>query len=77
MVAWMFHTCVRIIEQLDDDAREDGLVVLLAHQKRAALRQAANEFVRAECGSSRLTDSQQQFLDTLVARLHESLHQDE
>jgi hypothetical protein len=77
MVAWMFQTCVRIIEQMDDNLREDGVVVLLAHQKRAALRQAATDFVRAECGSSRLTDPQQEFLDTLIARLQESLHEGE
>ena len=53
MVAWMFHTCVRVIEQLDDNTSEDGVVVLLVRQKRAALRKSASE---SRQGSRMATD---------------------
>jgi hypothetical protein len=77
MVAWMFHTCARVLEQYDDDMRGNGVVLLLARQKRAALRQAANGFVRAECGGAILGDTQQRLLAELTTTLEESLHSEE
>jgi hypothetical protein len=73
MVAWMFHTCARVIEQLDDNTGEDGVVVLLARQKRAKLRKSADDFVRAACDGVPSTDAQSRLLDRLRAALRKSL----
>jgi hypothetical protein len=74
MVAHMNNGCVRIIEQMDANESAEGLVTLIVRRHLAALRKAANEFVRAECGGARLTDSQQKLLAQLTDALYDYWH---
>ncbi len=77
MVARMNNVCVRIIEQLDENESADGVVTLIVRRHRAALRKSANAFFEAECGDSRLTNSQQRLLKNLTDVLYDSLHRPE
>lgn len=73
MVALVFHTCARIIEQIEDNTSEDGVVVLLARLKREQLRESAENFRRAACKGVPETAAQRRLLDRLRATLRRSL----
>jgi hypothetical protein len=75
MVAHMFNHCVRVIEQWEENSRAEGVIILLARQKRNALRRAANTFFEAECEGVRLTQAQERLRASLTASLEESLHE--
>jgi hypothetical protein len=77
MVALMFRDCARVIEELDDASREKGVVVLLARQKRAKLRQTVDDFVREACAKVPVTDEQRRLLDRLRAALRRSSEEPE
>jgi hypothetical protein len=77
MVARMFLTCARVIAKWDDDSSKDGVVVLLARQKRAKLRQAADDFVREACDGVPDTADQRRLLDRMVAAFRKKLHEPE
>lgn len=75
MAAWMFHTCIRVLEQYDDDMREDGVLLLLPRQKREKLRQSAEDFVDSACEGVPRTPAQYRLLEQLRSALHRSLHE--
>jgi hypothetical protein len=77
MVALMFRDCARVIEELDDASREKGVVVLLARQMRAKLRQTADGFAREACARVPVTDDQRRLLDRLRAALRRSSEEPE
>jgi hypothetical protein len=77
MVAHMNRSCVRVIEQMDANEAKDGLVTLFVRRNLEALRKSANEFVKAECGGVRLTDSQQKLLVQLTEALDDTWLQPE
>jgi hypothetical protein len=76
MVAYMFNVCTRAVEELDDSAREKGIIVLLARQKRAQLRQAAEDFVDEACAGKTWTDAQRRLLDKLISTLRKTMSQE-
>jgi hypothetical protein len=69
MVAWLYHTCVRVIERMDDNESKAGVVTLLVRKHREALRQSAEDFTREECKAVRRTDAQFRLLESLRAAL--------
>jgi len=77
MVAHMNRSCVRVIEQMDATESQAGLVTLFVRRNLEALRKSANEFVKAECGGVRLTDSQQKLLVQLTEALDDTWLQPE
>jgi hypothetical protein len=76
MVAYMFNVCTRSIEELDDASREKGVIVLLARQKRAQLREAAEDFVDDACTGRPWTDDHRRLLDKLISTLRKTLSQE-
>jgi hypothetical protein len=73
MVARMFSDCARVIEELDDGSRKQGVVALRVRRTRAQMRQAAENFRRAACEGVPETDAQFRLLERLRAALRKSL----
>lgn len=74
MVAWMFQTCVRAFEQVDDNERESKVVVLLIRRHREALRHTAEDFTLKECKDVPRTKEQLRLLERLRAALDKYLN---
>lgn len=76
MVAYMFNVCTRAIEELDDAAREKGIIVLLARKKREQLQRAAADFVQEACAEQLWTDAERRLRDKLISALRKSMSQE-
>jgi hypothetical protein len=74
MVAWMFHTCARLVVELDDIKSKDGVVVLWTRRNLSKIRQSADDFTREACKETPLTEDQRRLLDRLRATLRKSLN---
>ena len=77
MVAKMFQTCAAAFAELDDGANKQGVPVLHAKRLRAALKTAAEDFLRNACGGVQLSTSDRRLLDRLTAALGDTLDQPE
>lgn len=73
MVAQMLQFCARVVAELDDISREDGVVVLRARQVREKFQKSADDFARRVCAGVRLTDEQRQLMESLAAAFIDTL----
>jgi hypothetical protein len=77
MVAWMFHTCARALEELDDVKSKDGVVLLWMRRNLSKIKQSADDFTRKACKEATLPDDQRRLLERLRATLRKSLNKPE
>jgi hypothetical protein len=77
MVARMFHVCARVVAELDDITREEGVVVLRARQVREKFQRSAENFARQVCAGVRLTAEHRRLLDALAAAFMDTLGETE